>query len=99
MAEKSETLNQIMEQRIAIVNEIIALNAEQLRNTQMISGNQVELMRCEENSGEQAQSELAEARLRDDQLRAKMRACEDRLKDLEGEIVALDDKLAGLGEQ
>ena len=88
-----------MERRIAIVHEITTLNAEQLRNTQMISRNQVELMRCAENAGEQAQAELDEARLRDEQLRAKMRACEERLKDLEGEIVALDNKLAGLSER
>lgn len=96
MADKSAALNQIMTQRMSLVGEIAKLNAEQLRHTQMISGNQIELMRCAESASEQAQSELADAKVRDAQLRDKMTECEDKLKVLEDEVAAIDRKLATL---
>ncbi len=94
MTDEAETLHQIMTQRMSLVSEISKLNAEQLRNTQMMSGNQIELMRCAENPDDQAQSEFADAKARDAQLRDKMTKCNDKLRALEDEVAAIDRKLA-----
>lgn len=96
MTDDPDALHQIMTQRMSLVGEISKLNAEQLRNTQMMSGNQIELMRCAENAGDQAQSELADAKVRDAQLRGKIAECEDKLRMLEDEVAAIDRKLATL---
>ena len=96
MADDTDALHQIMMQRMMLVGEIAKLNAEQLRNTQMMSGNQIELMRCAENSGEEAQSELANAKLRDAELRDKITQCENKLNALEEKVAAIDSKLATL---
>ena len=79
-----------------LVSEISKLNAEQLRNTQMMSGNQIELMRCADGSDDEAKSELADAQAREAQLRDKITECEDKLKALEDEVAAIDSKLASL---
>ncbi len=96
MNDDPDALHQFMTRRMMLVGEISKLNAEQLRNTQMMSGNQIDLMRCAENSGDEAQSELAAAQMRDAQLRDKIAACEDRLKALEDEVAVIDGKLAKL---
>ena len=94
MADASESLHQIMIRRMSLVGEIAKLNAEQLRNTQMMSGNQIELMRCANGIDEQTRSELADAKIRDARLRSEMTECEDKLKVLEDAIAAIDRQLA-----
>ncbi len=96
MADDPVALHQIMTKRMTLVGEISKLNAEQLRNTQMMSGNQIELMRCAQTSDDRARSELADAKVRDAQIRDKITECEDRLKALEDEVAELDKKLAKL---
>ena len=96
MPDDPDGLHEIMTQRMMLVGEIAKLNAEQLRNTQMMSGNQIELMRCAQSSDEEAQSELADAKVRDAQLRDKITQCENKLKTLEDEIAAIDSRLATL---
>ena len=96
MPDDPDGLHEIMTQRMMLVGEIAKLNAEQLRNTQMMSGNQIELMRCAQSSDEEAQSELADAKVLDAQLRDKITQCENKLKTLEEEIAAIDSRLATL---
>ncbi len=96
MTDEAETLHQIMTQRMSLVSEISKLNAEQLRNTQMMSGNQIELMRCAESDSDEAQSHHADAKARDELLRGKITECEDKLKVLEDEVASIDRKLAAL---
>ncbi len=96
MANDPGALHQIMTKRMMLVGEISKLNAEQLRTTQMMSGNQIELMRCAQNSDEQARSDLANAKVLDAQLRDKIIECQDRLKALENEVAEIDNKLAML---
>ena len=96
MPDDPDGLHEIMAQRMVLVGEIAKLNAEQLRNTQMVSGNQIELMRCAQSADEETRSELAEAKVRDAQLRDKITQCESKLKTLEEEIAAIDSKLATL---
>ena len=96
MPDDPDGLHEIMTQRMMLVGEIAKLNAEQLRNTQMMSGNQIELMRCAQSPNEEAQSELADAKVRDAQLRDKITQCENKLKTLEEEIAAIDSRLATL---
>ena len=96
MPDDPDGLHEIMTQRMMLVGEIAKLNAEQLRNTQMMSGNQIELMRCAQSSDKEAQSELADAKVRDAQLRDKITQCENKLKTLEEEIAAIDSRLATL---
>ncbi len=96
MANDPGALHQIMTKRMMLVGEISKLNAEQLRNTQRMSGNQIELMRCAQKPDDRARSELANAKGLDAQLRDKITECEDRLKALEDEVAEIDNKLATL---
>ncbi len=86
---------------MALVSEISRLNAEQLLNTQKLSGNQIDLLRCadvlrDEPASGPFRDELAQAEARDASLKSKMADCADKLQALEDQVAALDRKLETL---
>lgn len=101
MNETSENIREVFEKRMSLVGEISRLNAEQLLNTQKLSGNQVDLMRCTdavraEAASGQLHQELAAAKDRDALLKSRIADCEDKIRVLEEQVAALDRKLETL---
>ena len=101
MTDQAEQIREILSKRMALVDAAAQLNAAQLQNTQQLSGNQIDLMRCADGVRDQAGSdqlrnELAEAEARDALLKTKMSECDERLQALQQEISALDRKLESL---
>lgn len=98
MSHRANPMQEIFMMRVAIVGEISQLNAEQLLNTQKHSGNQIDLLRCQDQLEEHGQSdelrtELAEAEARNERLQIKIGACNDKMQILEEKLAALDRKL------
>ena len=98
MAENQEKIQELFQKRISIVEEISALNAEQLKNSQQLLGNGIELQRCSERLDEQGdtgplRAERANAEAQEEELQNTIADCDDRLKKLEAQIVELDQKL------
>lgn len=101
MTNQTSSIQQVFERRILIVNEISQLNAEHLRITQKLSGNQFDIMRCRETvndtaSCKQAIEELKEAEARDHLLKSQITECDDKLQTLEAELTMLDRQLLEL---
>ena len=101
MAEYQDKVREILERRISLVAEISALHAEQLKNTQLLSGNQIDLQRCtrglnEQGTPEALRKELEQTELREHQLQNKIAECNTKLSDLEQQVSALDRKLEKL---
>ncbi len=101
MTDQTESIQEIFERRMVLVGEMSRLNAEQLLNTQKLSGNQIDLLRCadgvRDNGGDGGlRDELAEAEARDALLKSKIADCDDRLQALEEQVAALDRKLEKL---
>jgi chromosome segregation ATPase len=92
------TLAELMQQRIALIEKLAALNSKQLSNTQTRSGIEVELQGCLNDIGRNGESEEAQARLADleDRLQTAANACADCDRDwqiLNDELEALDRQL------
>ena len=101
MAENQEKIQRIFVQRISIVAEISSLNAEQLQNTQQLSGNEMNLQHCIENLDERGESkslrdELTEIEACGHDIRARIEDCKNRIGDLEQQLSELDQKLQQL---
>ena len=101
MTDQAAAIQDIFARRMALVGEISQLNAEQLHNSQQLSGNQIDLMRCSDRLQDQAGS----AQLRDELdaaeahavlLQSKIADCDNRIRMLEAEIAALDRQLEDL---
>jgi chromosome segregation ATPase len=76
----------ILAERMALVTEAAALNARQLRNSQLIGGAEVEILAC--------RRALAEAEERERLLRAEIARDESEQAELERRLAALDRELA-----
>ena len=101
MTDQTRAIQEIFYKRITLVGEISSLNAEQLQITQQLSGNQFDILRCQDglsdrNPSQQLRSELAEAEAREADLQNQIDECNERLQALENEIAALDRLLADL---
>ena len=99
MPDASAEIQKIFERRMTLVSQISALNADQLKNTQKLSGNQIDVQRYEESTrqddGSQRQ-ELADAKARNERLLNRISDCDERLRALEQEVAELDRKLETL---
>ncbi len=98
MRDRGDLLGEILAERMALVQEAVRLNSAQLLNAQQLSGNQVELLRCNDamtdgTATAETQAELAAAEDRDAELRSRIDECDRKLKDLEDRIAVLDRKL------
>lgn len=76
----------ILAERMALVTEAAAVNARQLRNSQLIVGAEVEILAC--------RRALAEAEERERALRAEIARDESEQAELERRLAALDRELA-----
>ncbi len=98
MTDRGDNLGEILAERMELVQEAARLNSEQLLNAQQLSGNQVELLRCNDamtdgTATAETRAELSVAENRDAELRSRIDECDRRLKDLEDRIAVLDRKL------
>lgn len=101
MTDRVEQIQEIFAKRIVLVAEISRLNAEQLQNTQKLSGNQIDLLRCTdalntEADNDQLRGELAQAESRDALLRTRICDCDDSIRALEEQVAELDRKLEAI---
>lgn len=101
MAENRDEIQEIFKRRILLVQEMSALNAEQLHNSQELSGNEFDLQRCTEAMNEQGNTgqlldEFNGATSREKHIRAMIADCDDKLEALERQVADLDRKLEGL---
>lgn len=79
-------VNAILTERMALVTRITALNARQLRNSQLVGGAEVDVLSC--------RRALAEAEERERQLRSEIARDETEHTALEEQLSALDRELA-----
>jgi peptidoglycan hydrolase CwlO-like protein len=98
MSDQANHIQEIFVKRLALVGELSQLNAEQLRNTQKLSGNQIDLLRCQDQleDGEPSddlRAELAEAEAHIERLQIKINACNEQIQIREEKLAALDRKL------
>lgn len=101
MTDQVEQIQEILTERMALVGKATQLNAEQLHNTQQLSGNQFDLLRCADGlrgqpGSEQLRDELSLAEARDAALNTKIIECDGKLRALEEKIAALDRKLEAI---
>ena len=101
MKENQESIREIFEKRISLIADLSALNAQQLQNTQQLSGNELNFQRCTECLEELGESrslldELAEIEARERDIRARIADCEIRIGNLEEQVSELDHKLEHL---
>lgn len=94
------TFPEFMAQRMALVEQLSALNSKQLSNTQMRSGIEVELLACNEaieRDGETASllAQRAELETRLSEAIAACTDCDRRLDALTDQLDALDQQQAG----
>ena len=76
----------ILAERMALVTQAAALNARQLRNSQLVGGAEVNVLAC--------RRALAEAEERERQLRVEIARDEAEQAELEERLSALDRELA-----
>lgn len=76
----------ILAERMALVTQVAALNARQLRNSQLIGGAEVDVLAC--------RRALAEAEERERQFRVEIARDEAEQAELEERLSALDRELA-----
>ena len=88
----------LMQERMALVEKLSALNSKQLLNTQTRSGIEVELLTCIEAIERDGESEAALARRAELEARYKAAAeacadCEQALDDLAEDLTTLDQQI------
>lgn len=98
MNDQPTKMQEIFMKRLALVSDLSQLNAEQLLNSQKLSGNQIDLQRCQNQLEElglsdELRAELAEAEARNERLQAEITACNEKMQTLEDEVAALDREL------
>ncbi|MDH3659571.1 MAG: hypothetical protein OEU92_06005 [Alphaproteobacteria bacterium] len=88
---------ELMQKRMALVERTAALNSRQLRNTQIRSGIEVELLACIEAI--ERDGETRESLARRDDLEARYKAAAAACANCDRELDKLADELGALDQQ
>ena len=98
MTETARPLQEIMDERMAIVLEVARLNSERLRQTQQAGGIAIELLGCQrqlaDEDSEAARRTLDAAMARDALIQTELAHCDARLRALDQRLEQLDLELA-----
>ena len=88
---------ELMQQRMALIEKLSALNSKQLSNTQVRSGVEVELTACVEEIAQNGES--AATRARQAELEARYKAAAAACADCDRQLDALAEELTTLDQQ